>query len=165
MKVYNLACSLSHSFEGWFRSEEDFLTQHQKHILSCPVCESTEITRMPSAPYLGSKKSGEEVSPDSNISKEASSIPQDTMHLTSPQKQELQEKMQATVLKVMREIMSNTEDVGESFAEEARKIHYKESPQRSIRGTATVDEAAELIEEGIEVFSLPVSPTIKNTLQ
>jgi hypothetical protein len=165
MKVYNLACPLSHSFEGWFRSEEDFLAQQQKHILSCPVCESTEIIRMPSAPYLGSKKSSEEVYPAQNTPKEAPSLPQDSMHLTAPQKQELQEKMQATVLKVMREIMTKTEDVGESFAEEARKIHYKESPQRSIRGTATVDEAADLIEEGIEVFSLPISPVVKNTLQ
>ncbi|MBJ7474117.1 MAG: DUF1178 family protein, partial [Polynucleobacter sp.] len=55
--------------------------------------------------------------------------------------------------------------VGESFAEEARKIHYKESPQRSIRGVATSDQAADLIEEGIEVFSLPASPLLKSTLQ
>jgi hypothetical protein len=89
----------------------------------------------------------------------------DTMHLTPDQKVVFQEKMQATMLQVVREIMTKTEDVGESFAEEARKIHYKESPQRSIRGVATSDQAADLIEEGIEVFSLPASPLLKSTLQ
>jgi hypothetical protein len=169
MKVYNLACQLSHQFEGWFRSEDDFFSQQQKSILSCPVCESTEITRMPSAPYLGTKKSnsGETVS-----EKDAQQHPtktgspsKDAMHMSADQKHVFQEKMQSTMLSLVREMMTNTEDVGESFAEEARKIHYQESPQRSIRGVATVDQAAELIDEGIEVFSLPIPPALKTTLQ
>lgn len=164
MKVYNLACPLSHHFEGWFRSEEDFVEQQQNAILSCPICESSKILRMPSAPYLGLKKSTEPSS-EEPIAEKKSVPPTDTMHLTAVQKKELQEKMQATMLTVVREIMTNTEDVGESFSEEARKIHYNESPQRSIRGVATPDQAAELFDEGIEIFSLPVSPALKNTLQ
>jgi hypothetical protein len=170
MKVYNLACPLTHQFEGWFRSEDDFFSQQKKSILSCPICESVEITRMPSAPYLGTNKSnskelaennGESAPPSNGVV-----VPtNDSMHLTADQKQEFQQKMQATMLSVVREIMTKTEDVGDSFAEEARKIHYKESPQRSIRGVATVDEAANLIDEGIEVFSLPTSPVLKSTLQ
>ena len=89
----------------------------------------------------------------------------DALKLTTDQRQEFQEKMQSTMLKVMREIMTKTEDVGESFPEEARKIHYQEVPERSIRGVATADEAAELLEEGIEVFSLPMTTAIKSTLQ
>lgn len=168
MKVYNLACPLSHHFEGWFRSEEDFFSQQEKSILSCPVCESSDITRMPSAPYLGTNKSNskEVVSEkDAQLPTKSGLPSKDAMHLSPEQKQEFQEKMQATMLSVVREIMTNTEDVGESFAEEARKIHYQESPQRSIRGVATVDEAAELVEEGIEVFSLPIPSALKSTLQ
>ena len=65
----------------------------------------------------------------------------------------------------MRELMNRSEDVGSSFAEEARKIHYRESPERSIRGHTTLDEAEALREEGIEVLALPAMPVFKNTLQ
>ena len=168
MKVYNLACSMNHRFEGWFSSEDDFVSQQKKSILSCPLCESLDITRMPSAPYLASHV--REIHPVHEVKDEQkpADFPpavNDTMHLTPDQKVVFQEKMQATMLQVVREIMTKTEDVGESFAEEARKIHYKESPQRSIRGVATSDQAADLIEEGIEVFSLPASPLLKSTLQ
>jgi hypothetical protein len=178
MKVYNLACPLSHRFEGWFASEADFIGQQEKSMLSCPVCDSTEITRLPSAPYLGVRSS-----------KEVSQLPalveggaakghdagnpnlanltglNDALKLTPEQRNEFQEKMQSTMLKVVREIMTKTEDVGDSFPEEARKIHYQEAPERSIRGVATPDQAAELIEEGIEVFSLPMTTALKSTLQ
>ena len=73
--------------------------------------------------------------------------------------------MQAAFLKGMRELMGRSEDVGNSFAEEARKIHYKESPERSIRGQTTLDEAEALREEGIEVMAMPMMPAFKNTLQ
>jgi hypothetical protein len=65
----------------------------------------------------------------------------------------------------MRELMGRSEDVGGAFAEEARKIHYKESPERSIRGQTTLDEAEALREEGIEVMAMPMLPAFKNTLQ
>jgi hypothetical protein len=69
------------------------------------------------------------------------------------------------MLKAMRDLMQKTEDVGDNFAEEARKIHYREAPERSIRGQTSADEAAELREEGIDVIALPVIPALKDTLQ
>jgi hypothetical protein len=65
----------------------------------------------------------------------------------------------------MRELMGKSEDVGDAFADEARKIHYKESPERSIRGQTSLDEAEALREEGIEVLAMPMMPILKNTLQ
>ena len=59
MKVYNLACPLDHRFEGWFASEADCLAQQEKGILACPVCDSTEIARMPSAPHIAKSSSTE----------------------------------------------------------------------------------------------------------
>jgi hypothetical protein len=166
MKVYNLACPLNHQFEGWFSSEEDFTSQKERSVLCCPMCDSLEIARMPSAPYLGGKNHHKHATMDA-FEKAALDLPtaNDAMHLSPDQKLVFQEKMQAMMLKVVREIMEKTENVGESFAEEARKIHYKESPERSIRGVTTVDEAAELMDEGIEVYSLPVPPSLKTTLQ
>ena len=61
--------------------------------------------------------------------------------------------------------MGRSEDVGTAFAEEARRIHYKESPERSIRGQTTLDEAEALRDEGIEVMAMPLLPAFKDTLQ
>ena len=67
MKVYNLACPLDHHFEGWFASEEDCLAQQDKGMLACPVCDSTEITRMPSAPRIAKSSSLAIAPPNENI--------------------------------------------------------------------------------------------------
>ena len=74
-------------------------------------------------------------------------------------------ELQAAVLKMVRHVVANTEDVGHSFAEEARKIHYGETEQRNIRGHATAEETAELMEEGIGVMPLPLPDLLKEPLQ
>ncbi len=161
MKVYNLACPLDHRFEGWFASEEDCLTQQEKGILACPVCDSTEISRMPSAPHIGKSSTHQLVAPE----KHSDSINAGVVALTGSDHSQLEAQVQAAFLKGMRELMVRSEDVGDAFADEARKIHYKESPERSIRGQTTLDEAEALREEGIDVLSMPIIPALKNTLQ
>jgi hypothetical protein len=61
--------------------------------------------------------------------------------------------------------MSNTEDVGERFPEEARRIHYGEVEERGIRGRATREDADALREEGIDVMALPLPDAVKEPLQ
>ena len=161
MKVYNLACPLDHRFEGWFASEEDCLDQQDKGMLACPVCDSTEITRMPSAPHIGKSSSTELAIPKV----ESENLSGGVVALTGSDHSQLEAQVQAAFLKGMRELMGRSEDVGDSFAVEARKIHYKESPERSIRGQTTLDEAEALREEGIDVLSMPMIPALKNTLQ
>ncbi|QWD67263.1 DUF1178 family protein [Polynucleobacter sp. MWH-Aus1W21] len=161
MKVYNLACPLDHRFEGWFASEEDCLAQQDKGILACPVCDSTEITRMPSAPHIGKSSSTELAIPKV----ESENLSGGVVALTGSDHSQLEAQVQAAFLKGMRDLMGRSEDVGDSFADEARKIHYKESPERSIRGQTTLDEAEALREEGIDVLSMPMIPALKNTLQ
>ncbi|QWE03678.1 DUF1178 family protein [Polynucleobacter sp. JS-JIR-II-50] len=161
MKVYNLACPLDHRFEGWFASEEDCLAQQDKGMLACPVCDSTQITRMPSAPHIGKSSSTELALPKA----EPESLSGGVVALTGSDHSHLEAQVQAAFLKGMRELMGRSEDVGNSFADEARKIHYKESPERSIRGQTTLDEAEALREEGIDVLSMPMIPALKNTLQ
>jgi len=161
MKVYNLACPLNHRFEGWFASEEECLAQQDQGMLACPVCDNTDITRMPSAPHIA-KSSSTELA----ISKaDTSHLSGDVVALTGPDHSHLEAQVQAAFLKGMRELMGRSEDVGNSFAEEARKIHYKESPERSIRGQTTSDEAESLREEGIDVLAMPMMSAFKNTLQ
>lgn len=175
MKVYNLACPLNHRFEGWFASEEDCLAQQDKGMLACPLCDSPEIARMPSAPHIGKSGSNKEITPSTELtvtqtaatdhSGTNGSISGDVVAMTSGDHSQLEAQVQAAFLKGMRELMGRSEDVGNAFADETRKIHYKESPERSIRGQTTLDEAESLREEGIEVMAVPMLPTFKNTLQ
>lgn len=139
MKVYNLSCEQNHRFEGWFSSEEDFNSQSEANRIECPVCENRTIKRLPAAPRL-------------NLS--GAPALQDDMAAT----------VQAQLLNMIREIADKTEDVGERFAEEARRIHYNEVPERAIRGVATAPECEALIEEGIDIVPLP-SPVLKQSLQ
>lgn len=162
MKVYNLACPLDHRFEGWFASEEDCLAQQDKGMLACPVCDSTEITRMPSAPRIAKSSS---IALGSSEGVGSSTSAGEVVALTGNDHSQLEAQVQAAFLKGMRELMGKSEDVGTAFAEEARKIHYKEAPERSIRGQTTLDEAESLREEGIEVLAVPIIPAFKNTLQ
>jgi hypothetical protein len=175
MKVYNLACPLSHRFEGWFASEEDCLAQQGKGMLACPICDSTEISRMPSAPHIAKSGSSKDASTSTELTVASSAetdhagvsgaLSGDVVALTGSDHSQLEAQVQAAFLKGMRELMGRSEDVGSSFAEEARKMHYKESPERSIRGQTTLDEAESLRDEGIEVLAMPMMPAFKNTLQ
>jgi hypothetical protein len=116
---------------------------------------------MPSAPHIAKSSSTE-----LTVSKaDTGNLSGDVVALTGSDHSHLEAQVQAAFLKGMRELMGKSEDVGSGFAEEARKIHYKESPERSIRGQTTLDEAESLREEGIEVLAVPLMPVFKNTLQ
>lgn len=142
MKVFNLACEHDHPFEGWFASAEDYDDQLGRGLLECPVCASRQVRKMLSAPRL-------------NLSSAESAS------ATAP----TPEAAQAMMLRLARHLVKNTEDVGERFAEEARRIHYKEAPERGIRGQASPEEARELAQEGIEVLALPIPALLKEPLQ
>lgn len=157
MKVFNLQCDLGHGFEGWFGSEEDHREQVQRGLLSCPVCGSQGVKRLPSAPRLNLGA----VAPV-----ESKPIPAAASGAgPSPVPAALVEELQARYLEAVRHVVSNTEDVGASFPEEVRRIHYGESEQRSIRGQADAQEREALREEGIEVFALPLPESLKGPLQ
>ena len=143
MIVFDLECEHSHRFEGWFGSAGDFDTQLAGKLLSCPICNSANVVRRPSASYVntGAAEKPQRDKPESsNVS-----VPQQYANV-SPE----------TVARIIEHIVKNTDDVGNQFPEEARKIHYNEAPERHIRGTATPRDIDSLREEGIEVVSLPV---------
>lgn len=146
MKVLNLRCAHRHSFEGWFASEDDFQDQLQRGIVECPMCGDTGIAKLPSAPRLNLGAS----QPDAP-KQEVVAMPEASL--------------QAAWLKMVRHVMANTEDVGEKFAEEARKIHYGETEERGIRGQASREETQALMEEGIGVLPLPIPKALKEPLQ
>jgi hypothetical protein len=139
MIVFDLGCNNDHRFEGWFSSSGEFERQQKEELLSCPLCGSQQISRLLTAARVNTGRS--EAPP--------------------PQKEGRTAAQYANfdadrMLKLISHIVENTEDVGRAFPEEARKIHYKESPERHIRGTASPKQVDALRDEGIDVVALPV---------
>jgi len=159
MLVLNLACASGHGFEGWFGSAADFESQQQRGLLSCPLCSSAEVRRMPSAPRLNLSAAAEPATPAPAAAPAAPSSDPAGPGAGLPM------ALQREVMQAVRQLIANTEDVGERFAEEARRIHYGETEVRGIRGQATPDEAQALAEEGIDVVALPVPEALKDPLQ
>jgi hypothetical protein len=151
MKVLNLQCSHGHSFEGWFASQDDYDAQRARGLVSCPVCNDSEVTKMLSAPRLN-LGSGQP---------EPAAAPAEATPVANASPGQLQ----AAWMQMVRHVMANTEDVGPKFAEEARKIHYGETEDRHIRGQATREETEALLDEGIDIVPLPVPAGLKEPLQ
>lgn len=156
MKVLNLRCSLDHGFEGWFASEADFLAQQANGAVECPLCGDKSVTRLPSAPRLNLSGAREPaaVTPPTPTPEPPQGA---ATHVAGTALADLQ----ALWLKTVHHVLSNTEDVGERFPEEARRIHYGETAHRGIRGQASAEERAALAEEGIEVMPLPIPAGLK----
>jgi hypothetical protein len=154
MKVLNLRCAHAHHFEGWFASEDDFQSQFERGLVECPLCADKAITKLPTAPRLNVSGARE----PSSVTAEPAAAP-----TLTPTAEAV--TTQSMWLRAVQHVMATTDDVGERFAEEARRIHYGEVEERAIRGQATREDALALQEEGIEVMSLPVPAAIKGTVQ
>ena len=167
MKVLNLRCTQQHSFEGWFASEDDFQAQLVGGLIECPLCGDKGIHKLPSAPRLnfGADQGGAQVrnTVSVNTALEYAGAGSTDAVLDVSTGAGLAE--QAAFLKALRHVVANTEDVGERFAHEARRMHYGEIERRSIRGQADVREVLDLLDEGLDVVPLPLLPGVKETLQ
>ncbi len=133
LKVFNFKCVQGHVFEAMIPSVKDFEKQRKAGLFLCPFCESPDVERLISAPH---------------VSRQRDSI-------SDAKEREAQERLELLIKEVAQQITS-AEDVGENFAVEARAIHYGESPQRNIKGTAKTEEVAELLEEGVPILPLGV---------
>jgi len=167
MKVLDLRCANGHGFEGWFASDDDYMAQNGRGLVACPLCTDQVISRMPSAPRLnlsGAKAPRAESQPSQRGESQSGNAATATAPASS-QTALAPSDMQAMWLNAVRELMARTEDVGQRFPEEARRIHYGESAQRGIRGQATPEERAALEDEGIETMAVPVPHVLKGPLQ
>lgn len=174
VKVLDLQCGQQHVFEGWFGSENDFQNQLARGLVTCPMCGDASVIKKLSAPRLNlSTARG-----DRNSAVHEATHPADQSQNTSapapavPALPTLQEvanlepaQLQAALLKMVRHVVANTEDVGNSFPEEARKMHYGEAAHRNIRGHATAEETEALTDEGIAVLPMPLPGLLKGPLQ
>jgi len=133
MIVYNLICTHQHAFEGWFASGSEFERQSEQGLIGCPACGDHKITRLPSGPHLR------------------------RTHLERPAVADQDVDLE-NLLEGLQQIMEGSVDVGEQFAEEARRIHYMEAPLRNIRGVSTLNDVVELLEDGVPVLPLAMRP-------
>ena len=131
MIKYNLTCKCGESFESWFLNSSKFDYLRKKKIIKCIYCESSSVKKTVMSPRLNSKSN--------KILK----------------KTKIQRKIKKQLADLKRYIEKNCEDVGERFPQEARSIHYDGKTSRGIYGKATPEETSELIEEGIDVCSIP----------
>jgi hypothetical protein len=155
---YALACDNGHDFESWFPSSASYDAQAERGLVECPLCGSAKVGKQLMAPALGRKGS-------LKAEPERPTVPPPSVPSAPAPMALLSEREQAirAMLKAVREHVTKTADyVGDSFADEARKMHYGESEHRSIYGQANLNEAKALIEEGIEVHPIPILPDDRN---
>lgn len=156
MIVFDLKCAQGHQFEAWFKSSLAYEDQKLAGHVTCPYCDSADITKAPMAPNIGAKGNQK-----SDLVPEIPALPAvepATPVATQQSDGKLAELVQETekmLAKVRDHVQQNCDYVGDNFAEEARKIHYGESEERGIYGESTKEETVELLEEGIDVLPLP----------
>jgi len=171
MIIYDLCCEDSHSFEGWFSSVDDYSRQSARGLLVCPVCESSQVRRVPSlTSFIGDLSRQEKTAPetatkafrsesdtkntgDSTLAPANSVVASDMPATNSPP---TTSSLRFMLQQLTRVALSNSEDVGNDFAAEARRMHYSRSPVRNIHGQASDDEYHQLTDEGIAIVRLPV---------
>lgn len=139
---YNLHCEKDHGFEAWFSSSEDFDRQAKAGLLICPHCSSHSVSKAVMSPSVA------------------------TAHKREARNDVVMMEAQVAMLEKLREmvkaIRASSDNVGDRFPEEARKIHYGEAKARGIIGNASGEEVHSLIEEGIDILPLPVLPEDAN---
>jgi len=162
MISFNLICDHGHGFEGWFNSSADYTDQQARGLVTCPICDSANITKGLMTPNVAAKSNTKpEASGRTPAMVSAPSRPNLPPQMTAQITPEMA-KAAAETLAAMRKLQSTIEkqcdNVGDAFAEEARKIHYGESDPRGIYGQTTDQEAESLLEEGIAIAKMPWLP-------
>ncbi len=183
MKVLDLRCCNGHAFEGWFGNEADFQAQLAQDRLQCPACGTLQVHKVLSAPRLNlghavaaqtDTEAGQQAGAHSRgvsmpahpAADGAATAPADSprfAHATGTFAAPVAPPsgLEAAWWHWARQAVSQADDVDARFAQEARRMHQGDAPERAIHGQSSVQETLELLEEGIAVLPLPVSVTDK----
>lgn len=171
MIKYQLICDQNHEFEGWFQASAAFDAQAESGLLRCPLCDSDQVKRALMTPNLASPKRRKAIEPpladpapkpaDPALANPAPANPTLPQQLAPPIKSEQVQAFGAALAKLrqlQQKITKDCRDVGDNFAEEARKIHYGEAEAEGIYGRTTHEEREALEDEGIDVLDMPWLP-------
>jgi hypothetical protein len=154
MIKYALQCEHGHGFESWFPDSTSYDTQAKRGFVSCPLCGSAKVDKQIMAPRVRNSEERRAL----KRGPAPFEAPAQAMAMVSDEAQ----AMRAMIRELHEKVKANTEDVGERFADEARKIHYGEVQEKAIRGRATLEDAKALHDEGIGVLPLPPLPDERN---
>jgi hypothetical protein len=163
MILFDIKCSDGHIFEAWFQNNDTYEKQVENHMIECPLCGCTKISKSLMAPNIASTSTSEKVGLEElNINADqhrvmVSAHSPDDNQVSSEDVKRALDHMHNTMAKFRRQVEKSCEYVGNNFAEEARKIHYGDSEKRGIYGETTIRETEELIEEGIDILPVPGS--------
>ena len=138
MIKYNLKCKCGKTFESWFASSVEFDSLSKKNFIKCIYCDSSQIKKSVMAPNLSTKSN------------------------KIPNKTKLEKNIKKQIKNFKKYIEKNCRNVGENFSQEARRIHYDNKNSKSIYGKATREETLELLDEGIEVMTIPWNDKSEN---
>jgi len=162
MIKYALICEADHEFESWFPDSASYDKQVKRGLVACPLCDSVKVSKAIMAPNVARKDQDRAIAADND------DVPTPAASAAAPQVQDIalldeqQQQLRGMIRELHEKIVANTDDVGENFPEEARKMHDGETPARSIRGKASFEEARELLEDGIPVLPIPDLPEERN---
>ncbi len=132
MIIFNLKCSdCEYNFEGWFENSNEYSNQRKKNLINCPFCDSSKIEKGLMAPNLNKK--------------------------SNSKKNRRKSTVVSNISKLKKIVEENFDYVGDKFTDEAKKIKYGETKERSIYGEATIEQTKELIDEEIDILPLPFS--------
>ena len=165
MIKYALVCDQGHAFESWFPNSDAYETQARRGLVDCPHCGSIQVSKALMAPSVSTSKRRDRNAAAQAAPPSAAPVPA-SLPAPAPQPVALLDERQLAMREMIRElhakIAETTVDVGAQFAEEARKMHQGDAPERPIRGRASLAEAKELWEEGISVMPIPSLPEERN---
>ena len=176
MIKYQLICDQNHEFEGWFQCSAAYDEQAANGLLCCPLCDSDQVKRALMTPNLASPKRRKSTTLSASdhkpVTEPAASVPVPSAssragHAAPPAPAPMMQADQvqafgaalAELRQLRQRIVKDCRDVGDNFAEEARKIHYGEAEAEGIYGQATQEERESLKDEGIEIFDMPWVPS------
>lgn len=163
---YKLICNKSHEFEGWFRSSDDYQRQAKRGLVDCPECGSRQVRKALMAPSVARRDKGRSTSGrDEARQAPAPQQPVTVANAVSAEHQDFaarRREILAMMRKLRSEVLANSENVGDRFPEEARKMHYREVEPRAVHGEATASEVKELLDEGVDIYPVPQVPDEHN---
>ncbi|MCP1199941.1 DUF1178 family protein [Notoacmeibacter sp. MSK16QG-6] len=148
---YALRCVDGHQFDGWFRSSSDFDAQKQRGLLSCPHCHTASVEKTLMAPAVRSPAEKTVAPADAPQPQSVGLVPDEN-----------QAQMLKQMAKMVREMKADATDVGEKFAEEARRIHFGETDKKKIYGSAKAEDVKSLLDDGVPVLPIPDLPEDQN---
>lgn len=162
MISFTLKCSDGHEFEAWFGSSADYDDQQERGLVSCPFCNNTSVSKALMTPQLP-RKGNQKPAPAAPHTPQKMPPPATSQHTLPAQgpsaiKPEDVAALYSRMREMQNKIVAEYDDVGNRFAEEARKIHYGETEERGIYGQTSIEEAEALAEEGIDALAVPWLP-------